>query len=55
MDYILLKNALMLPYCYFNLVYKTKYGMEIIDEENFDIDGLGYIIDASCELHDYAA
>ena len=55
MEFILLKNYLNLPYCYFNLVYKKEHGGETINRYNFDIDGLNYIIDQSCELHDYAA
>ena len=43
-EFALMKNDVLLPYCYFNLVYIQKNKGEIIDSENFDIDGFNYMI-----------
>ena len=53
MEYVLLKNYIILPYCYFNLVYRHSLKKAVIKKNNFDIDGFNYIINGSCEIHDY--
>lgn len=53
-EYMVIKNFLSLPQSYFNLVYKEYLRIDLIDDTNFDLDGLNYIIKSKCELHELA-
>lgn len=52
MDYIVIKNFFALPVSYFNLIYKNSLRLDLINDSNFDVDGLNYIYKGVCELHE---
>lgn len=51
-EYLLIKNFIALPQSYFSMIYKENLRLDQIDNTNFDIDGLNYIIKSECELHE---